>query len=59
METHYQLRHNKEDSSVTFTKNRKSFKHNKKIRKNIKGKTKNIVEHKHDKNKYKYSPDYS
>lgn len=59
MEVQNNQRHNREDSIAASTRQRKMFKNNKKIKKNCKNKSKNVVSNNHLHRNFKYSPDYT
>ena len=59
MEVQNNQRHSQEDSIAASTRQRKMFKNNKKIKKNQKNKSKNVVCNNHLHRNLKYSPDYT
>lgn len=59
MEVQFNQRYGREDSVAASTKQRKSYKQNRKIKKNHKNRAKNVHETHIKKINLKYSPDYT
>jgi hypothetical protein len=59
MEVQNNQLHSREDSIAASTRQRKLFKNNKKIKKNQKNKSKNVVVNNRLHRNIKYSPDYT